>query len=218
MKKIKAIFFDGDGTLIDSYEEGIRAHKIVAEEMGLVFSEEKVKKYWGHAWIKFLEKMWPGIDAKEFERLFLKMGFNDIKLPLVPGMNEVLLQLKKKEYFLGLITNRMEDSLWYSYGLSGLELEKFDIIFGRKANSFSKPNPLVFMVPISLAFKNGICENEIIYVGDTLIDYEATQGTGMSFVGVLTGPLKRKDFIEAGVKKENIIKSVKQLPKFLKKL
>lgn len=213
---IKAVFFDGDGVLIDSYKIGVETHRVVAEEMGLSFSEDKIRKYWGRTWTNFLEKVWPGIDTKEFKRIYLEeKNFGNLKLPLVSGANNVLSLLEDMGYFLALITNRTTTSLWQAYALAGLKLDKFDFVYGCGDAEFSKPDARVFSEAFVEASKRGICGNEIIYVGDTLVDYEVTEKTDIRFVGVLTGSLKGKDFMKAGVKKENILKSIRTLPRFL---
>ena len=55
-------------------------------------------------------------------------------------------------------------------------------------------------------------KDELIYVGDGLVDAECTKNAGVDFLGVLTGAADEKDFADMGVE---YIASLKELPVYL---
>ena len=100
------------------------------------------------------------------------------------------------------------------YQLKQIKLKKslFKFIYAREDVKYHKPSPLVFLRPLKdLKLK----KEDIIYVGDSIFDCIATKKAKIKFVAVLTGHYKKNEFIKKGVKKENILKSIKELPEWL---
>ncbi len=69
----------------------------------------------------------------------------------------------------------------------------------------------------------GVNRDNVVYVGDTVVDVEAARKAGVRFVGVLTGYHGSRfygssKFLEAGVPKENIIKALDELPALLERV
>ena len=53
----------------------------------------------------------------------------------------------------------------------------------------------------------------MVYVGDALIDYEATKGAGIDFIGITTGLNSFKEFKDAGV--HYILNNIDTLPSLI---
>lgn len=90
------------------------------------------------------------------------------------------------------------------------------------SSSYLKPDPKVFNPLIKWLNKHyKIKKEEVWYVGDTPVDYRASFGAKINFLGVLTGPLNtKKRWLEwcPGMKENQIIESIAQLPLFIKNL
>lgn len=219
----RGIILDGDGVLLDSLSHGLAFYPIVAEALNLkVPTIEEMIRFWGWKWKDFIHALWPEMEVEEleqsFDRVYHELGFDKIFLPQVEGANETLIMLKESGHFLALITNRRRHSVIRRFQEAGIELEYFDFIQAVDDYPVCKPNPQVFDPVLQEAQKRRIAKHKTFYVGDTVeSDYRAAQGASLEFVGVLTGPTSREEFLAAEVKAENILESIKDLPDFLKK-
>ncbi len=124
---------------------------------------------------------------------------------------------------MGLITSRQRESLGIRLEQAGIDPRQFDFMQALEdciidGHLVYKPDPRVFDRALELADKKGIAKKNIIYVGDDLRDFQAASGAGLGgFVGVLTGAATKKQFIAAGLSEENIIKSIRKLPRWLER-
>ena len=75
---------------------------------------------------------------------------------------------------------------------------------------------LVFDLLIALLQEWNIRKSEILYIGDSLIDFHAAQGAYLQFIAVLTGSTDREQFQAAGVSTQNILHSIIELPRRLR--
>lgn len=222
LEEIKAIFSDGDGVLLDSLSHGLVYYPKVAEALGFrTPTTEEMIKFWGWKWRDFLHALWPKVNIdkleKDFDDAYHGLGFDKIFVPQIEGANETLLALRKTGYFLALITNRRRHSVERRFREAGIELKHFHLIQAVDDCHFYKPDPRVFDRVLEEAQKRGISKQEILYMGDTVAsDWEAAKGASLGFVGVLTGPTTREEFLVAGVQTSNILESIGDLPVFLR--
>lgn len=97
----------------------------------------------------------------------------------VEGMKPLLLDLKKKRYYLGILTSSKEELVHAFLKRNGLEV--FDIIY-TGSSLFGKDKVL-----INLLHKAKLEPNEIVYVGDEIRDIEAAKKTKVQMISVTWG-------------------------------
>lgn len=133
---------------------------------------------------------------------------------LIPGSIETLKYLKGEGYKLGMVTNRKRKILGWHAGRLGLDLGLFDLIITRDS-PFKKPDPRVFREFFCL-WK--LFPQEILYVGDRYeLDYLTTQEAGLKIIMVCSSFTTHSDFLKLGVSGEEILRSLVDLPAYLKR-
>ena len=79
-----------------------------------------------------------------------------------------------------------------------------------------KPDPRVFDGILHRLDNEGIRRDEIVYVGDNLVDLSAAQGAGLHFLAVTTGVTGKRAFLRKGLGSQNVLRSFTDLPEKLK--
>lgn len=206
-----AVILDIDGTLIEAYEQLFEDCCRVARKLGLrIPTRQEFLAVLPLPWPQLLNTLWPNISEEAFNE-----QFEEQPAKAVSGARKVVLGLKKKGYFLAIISNREWGSLCVRMDQVKMPLDIFDYVQAVDDYPFCKPDPRVFNRALTLASKKGIPRSRVVYVGDTLLDYEAAKGAGIMFVAVLTGGTTKEQFLSAGLDEAYILESVRDLPKFL---
>jgi len=209
--KIKAIIFDVDGVLIDSNRIIIDLFKEIAKKMKLkIPSDNDVVKLMGQSLEDNIKFLWPESDVELFARKY-REKFVKIKIPTFKGTVEVIEKLKKAGFKLGIASGKKRFYLEKNLIDAGFNLESFDVIISAEDSKEHKPSPKPILIACD---KIGVKPTETVYVGDATFDYEAAKAAKANFVAVNHGLLNEKELKKMGFK--NIIKSVSDLPKFLK--
>lgn len=212
---VKKICFDFDGVLVDSFEQGVSQTQIMARYLGYpVPTKDEIGQAWGLVWQEYARKLLPGIQPQDYLDAYRSCGLEDQVAPAVAGAQSTIGRLKK-EYKLSLISNREGTSLRKLFASAGFKSRDFMYIQTASDTCFHKPDSRVFEKVLSLAKDNKIQEEEILYVGDTLVDYEATKKTKIQFCAVLSGTGTQDDFLGAGLSQQRILPSVSALDKVL---
>jgi len=212
--EIKAVIFDVDGTLIDSRQHHLESTAMVAKHMGLpVPADEEILETFGMPAERYVGKFWPDLNLKDFDSAYVSCGFRRKKIPAVPGAKETV-DILSRNRFIGIITNRRSFSLKRRFMDIGIQLEIFDFVQTVDCAPAIKPDPRVFNTVLSLLERgHRLLKQQILYVGDTLIDFEAARGAGLPFVAILDGGASGEKFLNAGLSKERIM-SIRDLPFF----
>lgn len=209
--KIKAIIFDVDGVLLNSDEIIIELFQKVARDFKLkVPTDKEIKKLSGKPLNENIKFFWPDFDVDLFAKTFREQFINKVILPF-DGSVETLHILKKSGFKFGIVSGKLRFFIEKHLKEAGYDMNWFDVIISCEDTKNHKPHP----EPILLACKKlKVKPKEVIYVGDSRFDYEAAKGAKVNFVAVLTGVSTEKELEKMRVK--NIIKSVFDLPKFIK--
>jgi HAD superfamily hydrolase (TIGR01549 family) len=197
----RQIFFDLDDTLVNTRETIYKRIGVLLDQFQLETNPNQIYDLLGFQdredSLKDLVKN-PGSFWKRYEQLRKK-----VKVSSFPGINQTLKKLHSKKIPLGIITNNGREKTLEKLASAGIRSNLFtNGIYSCSENNCHKPSPEIAKM-INLSPEN------ILYVGDDLIDYEFAQNIGTDFYGVCSGLCGKKDFLRSGLRVERIFPSVK---------
>lgn len=183
--ELKAVLFDFDGVIIDSFD----AWFAVFNELRRKYSLNEISKEY------FRKKIWGGSvegDAKDY---FENRSANEIgeeynkllekhvhKTKLLPDAKKVLEAIKNKKIRIGLVTNTYRKSTLKTLGHLKIKAY-FSVIIAGDDVEKGKPYPDSILKACE---KLEVQPDEVIYVGDTKNDYKAGKAAGAFVVGLNT--------------------------------
>jgi HAD superfamily hydrolase (TIGR01549 family) len=220
-KKIKAIIWDLDGTLIDFKINSIGARRKaikILRNHGIPNSELSIQRsildYVNRSRIIFNQR---GISFKEIQKIINEVNNAVIavehqaalKATLTKGIEDVLEFLKKRSIKQAIFTYNTHANALLSLKVAQIN-SYFDIIVGRDDINNLKPHPdHVKRICELLNVKN----DEILIIGDTNTDIEAALNIGSNSIALNT---KIPNFIKRDAfKKADKVIDVKELPNAL---
>ena len=183
--KLKAILFDLDGVIIDSFEAWYSVFNIVRKNFNLseISREEFRNRTWGGSVNADVKNYFKNKDTKEIEKLYKQLISEYMhKTKLLPDAKKVLEAIKNKNIKIGLVTNTFRKTV-----LEVLEFHKLKHYFNSivSADDVERVKPYPDPV-IKLCENLGIMPDEAILVGDTKNDYKAGKSAGCFVVGLNT--------------------------------
>jgi len=186
----KAVFFDLDGTLLNTFPDLLAAaNKQLIIHHRSIISEEEAKKYLYHgstALINYLFEKLPHEDRKQLYKEYLDLYQNCMteKTYFYPGIQETLSYLDKQNIPWGVITNKLyflAESLLRHFNLMGRAI---CLIGPNTADSKRKPDPAPLLYACKLA---KVSPAEAVYIGDTYTDTGAAKAAYMPMILVRYG-------------------------------
>jgi len=195
LKAKKAIFFDLDGTLIDSSKDLSVSVNYMLKELGFENFDESIIKTWiGNGALVLTKRALSGsfdIDESLDESLVKKaldimLDYYSKNLTVYttayPNVLQTLKELNKR-YKMAIITNK-------PYGfvkpiLKALNMESFfDLVLGADSLSKKKPHPMPL---IHTCKELDIKHHEAVMVGDSESDIKASKSASIDVVAVSYG-------------------------------
>lgn len=169
IEKPKAIFFDWDGTLVDSYGFLNDAHGHVLEKLGLPpFYEGEYREYFGMP----REVLYPKIykeKCEEAKALFESYVFeNSHKIKSIIGAGELLKHLWDEDIFIGVVSNKKTVYINKEADHLGWDVF-FKVIVGGGDAQNDKPSSAPLKYAIDKAGLT-LSAGDIWFVGDTESD------------------------------------------------
>ncbi|MFH1473526.1 MAG: HAD family hydrolase [Candidatus Aenigmatarchaeota archaeon] len=211
--KLKAVFFDVDGTIIP-LDVVVKAFKETSEHFNIKPPKDKklLKDIKGLKLIEAIRKAIPEARPieKEFAAYFEKIQIKNFKKysRLLPYVKTTFREIKKKKIKIGIVTTKLRSEALAV--VRGYKLP-FDVLIGNDDVKRRKPHP----EPVFKACKKlRVKPQECIFVGDTDFDMQAARSAGCVAVGVLTGHGKRNNLKKSGA--NFIIKDLRELRKLIK--
>lgn len=192
MKKIKAVFFDLDGTLIDSKKDISASINDLRHQYGFEpLTEEEVISNVGNGAEYLLSKTIQEIpfDQNLYDRFIHFYKINTLKYStFYDGALELLDLLS--DFKKVLITNKSYEVTMEIIKKFELE-DTFEIIYGANSLPERKPSPY----PINKAREElNLLPDEVIYFGDSLPDYSSSINAGVHFAWASYGYGEENEF------------------------
>ena len=186
----EAIFFDWDGTLVDSMGLLRRAHGHVCEKMGLPPLDERTFLSWVRLSARDLFPMVFGDRADEAQGFFYDyVGAHDSDVPVFfDDAPEVLAVLHARGIPLGVVSNKRHDLLGREIASLGWN-DFFGVWVGAGRADRDKPAPDPLLLAIAEAGKSSVDPQEIWFVGDTQTDCECARAAGVRYLHVGSHPV-----------------------------
>jgi phosphoglycolate phosphatase len=198
---IRAVFFDLDGTLVDSAADLATATNAMLRELGLPERPvEEIRSFIGEGSRNLVERsIAPRGDlidtalpswTEHYERVLLHATRP------YPGMLELLESLVNGEWTLAVHTNK--PSGMAREILRGLGMESsFAHVLGSDDGPARKPSAEGTQF---LLEKLKLQASEVVYVGDSRIDGETARAAGIPFIGVRWGFRPEAELRDAGAR------------------
>jgi 2-phosphoglycolate phosphatase len=196
LRSLKAVLFDFDGTLGDSYPAITASVNHVRAAHGLPpLSEDEVRPHVGRGPAYLLEHTVPGADlAVDWPRYrahhpsVLESGTR-----LLPGAAEAVAALKARGLTVGVCSNKpraFTRRLLDYLGLAG----SVDLVLGPE--DVARPKPAPDMLRAALV-RLGLQPEQALYVGDMVVDIDTARAAGVRVWVVATGSEDRARLEEA---------------------
>lgn len=183
---IKAIIFDMDGVIVDSFQLHLAAWKKLGEEYGFGFKQNYIEKLNGMDTLStaefFVREYSLDADPAEIADRKKKLVAHALQqgASLFSGVKTTLRLLKRLGYKLGLGTSNTKKGVELSLGASIADIE-FDAIVTDSDVMNAKPAPDIY---IRCSEMLGVRPEECIVVEDAKNGITAAKRAGMIAVGI----------------------------------
>ncbi len=179
--EIKAVFFDLDGVLVDTYKVWFQLFNKTLEHFGYKPITLKVfAQNWGQSTEEDVRIFMPEIKLKDVTKYFSIHFPGFMKYMKVnPEAKIVLSKLKKMGFRIGCITNSHRD-------ITRLEIKKaglgnfFDVVI--TADDVKRPKPEPDML-LRACKRLKVRVNKVVFIGDTKTDLKTAKKAGCLFIG-----------------------------------
>jgi len=207
---LRAILFDFDGTLADSYPAITASVNHVRAAHGLPpLGEREVRRHVGRGLVYLLQHTVPGTDLARDQALYREHHPSVMKegTRLLPGAAEAIRALRAAGLRVGVCSNKPVGFTRQLLGWFGLEA---DLALGPE--DVARPKPAPDMLRAALA-RLGLGAGQVLYVGDMTVDVQAARAAGVPVWVVPTGSDDRAT-LEAA-RPDRVLSGLAELPALL---
>lgn len=207
---IKAFIFDLDGTILDTVPDIALA---VNKTLGSDLSVEQISSFLGNGLLNLINDCIKASgylgDAEEAYKNLLK---NYSEYPVVytkpyPGVSEFLTELNKLGIAVGVFSNK-EQSLADYIIHTCFPTVDIPFIAGRNGKYKAKPDTEAVF---AFCKEEGISINELMYVGDSEVDYKCASECGCKVKILSWGTRTKKYLVQAGVPEQDIVDKISDI-------
>lgn len=187
MPTLRAVLFDLDGVLIDSYRLWFHLLNAAAVHFDYpAIAEPQFHETWGQGIEEDIKAFYPGLTIPQLSGYFSSHYAQQLQhLEAIPGAKDALQSVKSiptnrsSRYLTGCLTNSQG-------GLARRSLERLEMltyldrVLGADEAPASKPDPRGLQ---KLCRQLGVRPDQVVLVGDSAYDEEAAKGAGAHFLG-----------------------------------
>ncbi len=189
MPRKRGIIFDFDGVIANTYRPNFITALVL--ELGYPVpdgSQQLLSKHWGMTTVEFLMLCFdlPLKDAQKVNSAWEQHDM-DNHVPFIEGACEAVKLLADDGYYLAIVTSRERPSLLKLLRHEGI-YHCFASLTAREDTAFPKPHPKAFDAARQTFRAFGYQKEDLVFVGDTIVDLEAGRAAGIDTIIVETGP------------------------------
>ncbi len=180
-RQLKAILFDFDGTLLDSFPAHYKAYEVTLAHFDMEITPELYLQTYSPNWYAMYEALGiPRDRYEEADRVWLaEVGQHNPQL--FPEARPLLEALSGKTV-LGLVTSGSRDRVLRDLRATGIG-DTFQVIITGDDISRPKPDPEGLLMALN---RLALQPEQALFVGDAREDCLMAQAAGVPFVGIAT--------------------------------
>ena len=189
------MFFDWDGTIVDSVPALFETDCAVCRTFGLPMDLEIYRRTFSPNWRRKY-RIW-GIRDDQIDQAVAVWAslFNSSAQPAFPGINVALARLAERGYLLGVVTAGSRSEIEPQFERLGLaELLTVGVFGDEPIPGKPAPDPL----RLALERAGGIAPENAFYLGDALDDVRMAVATGVVGVGIESMLVDEAEFRAVG--------------------
>ncbi len=183
----KAVIFDVDGVLVDSYEAHFESWLVLAEDSGLTFTEDEFASVFGRTSVDIIRTFWPEdeLDAARLMALddrkeSLYRNIVSARFPAMDGAVELIDWLSEAGFDLAVGSSGPPENV--NLVLGHLDRQNvFDAVVTGVDVTRGKPDPQVFLTAAS---RLGADPADSVVIEDAPAGIEAAHSAGMKAIGL----------------------------------
>jgi phosphoglycolate phosphatase len=188
---LRLVVFDLDGTLVDSKHNIIAAVEEVARILGITCPpQDVIPRVIGLSLMEALAQLFPDVDAsrhkaldREYREAFVRLRARpEYTEPLFDGTHEILAELDKHGFLLGIATGKARRGAQHFIARNGFE-GRF-VTVQTPEDAPGKPHPGMVLNALR---ETGAEARHTVMIGDTSYDIEMARAAGVHAIGVSWG-------------------------------
>ncbi len=195
-----AVLFDFDDTIVNTIHVRFEAVKNYGlEKFSKIISDDDLKALWGTPINELFTHLFgPDIEIEQVRQEYFKYVTGRYPTKLLPTVRETIEALSRN-FHLGIVTSGGRDIVEMGLESNNLPKSYFHLIHTADETIYHKPDPRVFDHPLSVLKEVQVSPSKVTYIGDSLNDYHAAKSAGINFIGVTTGLIPRKKFLQHNI-------------------
>ena len=182
---IKSIIFDYDDTLVQTRRTRYKTIRNIGSEIfGSEISENEIDIAWGLPAEQFLIKLFGRFSTNiEFLwSIYIEFSKKDLNIPYPDAFK--FIDDNKKIFRIGIVTSSSEKVVLRELSELDINLDAFFKIQTAEHTEVHKPEPQVFVPIFESLVKENISKEEILYIGDSPVDFLSSTKFGFNFLAI----------------------------------
>ena len=203
----KAVIFDVDGVLVDSYQPHFESWRQTLAELGVEFTEQQFRATFGRTSLDIIKQLYGEMSDEEAHRVDdrKEAAYRDIirdDFPAIDGAAELVDALSDAGFALAVGSSGPSENVLLTLECLGRK-DKFGAIVTRVDVTRGKPDPQVFQIG---AERVGVPPHLCAVIEDAVPGIEAANRAEMSSIA-LTGTATREQLSHA----KHVVDSLREL-------
>ena len=214
-REVKAVIYDVDGPLVQSFGAIRSATKAAAQDLG--YSVDVIDPYFAKCgtsgWQPSLElgvlAMWPNLNEVQVKAFCTLMRNYEkrTRVAATPGAYESVMRFRSARIALGLCTTNDLPALNHRLDCVGLGVNLFNGVCTAES-PYMKPDPMALHYVMDQLY---VHPDNTVFIGDWDTDLKAAEGAKVTFLALTSPEFPREKFRELGVPEFFIMDSMTEL-------